>query len=270
MEAFSGHFAGFQFSCAARSAAREARRPLCMGEKPAAGGGLKSRCFGFFGAPKSDLGGRRRIFWKYLEIHSCYSTFFTIFSYTSTPRFKAGPPQGGLRQKNGPAAVRPRISCLDCLNSCLYWCSQKPRFPGSFLAPFLRKIRDCGGVFSTFCAFLTVSPRQMIVFRPFSRHFAGFQFSCAARSAAREARRPLCRGKKPAAGGGLKSRCFGVFGAPKSDLGGPARNLLELFKIPFLLLYFLLQILVVLSDFPVKNHRESGKSRKSQMYTYII
>jgi len=140
-----------------------------------------------------------------------------------TPRFKAGPPQGGLPQKNGPAAVRPRISCLDCLNSCLYWCSQKPRFPGSFLAPFLRKIRDCGGVFSTFCAFLTVSPRQMIVFRPFSRHFAGFQFSCAARSAAREARRPLCMGEKPAAGGGLKSRCFGFFGAPKSDLGGRRR-----------------------------------------------
>ncbi len=89
---------------------------------------------------------------------------------------------------------------------------------------------------------------------------------------ARRAKRAgLCAGgEKPAAGGGLKSRCFGFFGAPKSDLGDPARNLLETFENPFLLLYFLLDILVVLSDFPVKNHRESGKSRKSQMYTYII
>ena len=119
-----------------------------------------------------------------------------------------------------------------------------PRHWGPPLASPGAKSGIAEAFFSTFCAFLTVFPREMIVFRPFSRHFAGFQFSCAARSAAREARRPLCRGKKPAAGGGLKSRCFGFFGAPKSDLGGPARNLLESFNIPFLLLLLSFVILI--------------------------
>ncbi len=75
---------------------------------------------------------------------------------------------GGLPQKNGPAAVRPRISCLDCLNSCLYWCSQKPRFPESFLAPFLREM---GGFEAFSRAFCGLRRRFVALLRAFSRHF---------------------------------------------------------------------------------------------------
>ena len=78
---------------------------------------------------------------------------------------------GGLPQKNGPAAARPRISCLDSLNSCLYWCSQKPRFPESFLAPIPREM---GGFEAFSRAFCGLRRRFVALLRAFSGHFTTF------------------------------------------------------------------------------------------------